>query len=58
MRLWELTQNLETKADFKKAQTAQGVASLGEATLLKSGVRSLVKRFTAYHDLTLNRLPD
>ncbi|KAH8128200.1 4-hydroxy-2-oxoglutarate aldolase [Trichoderma asperellum] len=41
MKLWKLTQNLETKADFKNAQFAQGVASLGEAALLKSGVPGL-----------------
>ncbi|RFU80201.1 aldolase-type tim barrel [Trichoderma arundinaceum] len=41
MKLWELTQNLESSADFKKAQRAQGIASLGEAALLKSGVPGL-----------------
>ncbi|KAK1238924.1 hypothetical protein MKX08_005985 [Trichoderma sp. CBMAI-0020] len=41
MKLWKLTQNLETKADFTNAQLAQGVASLGEAALLKSGVPGL-----------------
>ncbi|KAM0263888.1 hypothetical protein ACHAQJ_000923 [Trichoderma viride] len=41
MKLWELTQNLATKADFQKAQIAQGVASLGEAALMKSGVPGL-----------------
>lgn len=38
MNLWKLTQNLETKADFTNAQFAQGLASLGESALLKSGV--------------------
>jgi hypothetical protein len=43
MKLWKLTQNLETKADFTNAQVAQGVASLGEAALLKSGVSFLAR---------------
>ncbi|PNP45147.1 hypothetical protein TGAMA5MH_03198 [Trichoderma gamsii] len=41
MNLWKLTQNLETKADFTNAQFAQGLASLGESALLKSGVPGL-----------------
>ncbi|KAH0524318.1 hypothetical protein TsFJ059_006847 [Trichoderma semiorbis] len=41
MKLWDLTQNLQTKADFKAAQKSQGLASLAESALLKSGVPGL-----------------
>lgn len=41
MKLWNLTQNLGTKADFKAAQKSQGLASLAESALLKSGVPGL-----------------
>ncbi|KKP02764.1 dihydrodipicolinate synthase [Trichoderma harzianum] len=41
MKLWNLTQNFETKADFKAAQKSQGLASLAESALLKSGVCDL-----------------
>ncbi|KAL6872119.1 hypothetical protein J3F83DRAFT_772754 [Trichoderma novae-zelandiae] len=41
MKLWGLTNNLETKADSSKAQKAQGAASLAESALLKSGVPGL-----------------
>lgn len=43
MKLWKLTQSLETKADYTNAQFAQGVASLGEAALLKSGVSFIAR---------------
>lgn len=55
MKLWKLTQNLETKADFENAQFAQGVASLGEAALLKSSVSSITRprlSFTTAEHLT------
>jgi 4-hydroxy-2-oxoglutarate aldolase len=45
MKLWKLTQSLETKEDFTNAQFAQGAASLGEAALLKSGVSSIQRLF-------------
>ncbi|KAL7906493.1 hypothetical protein GGI35DRAFT_458254 [Trichoderma velutinum] len=41
MKLWNLTQNLDTKSDFKAAQKSQGLASLAESSLLKSGVPGL-----------------
>ncbi|KAL7934688.1 hypothetical protein V8C35DRAFT_279836 [Trichoderma chlorosporum] len=41
MKLWKLTQQLETNEDIKAAQSSQGVASLAESALLKSGVPGL-----------------
>ncbi|KAH0495967.1 hypothetical protein TgHK011_009490 [Trichoderma gracile] len=41
MEMWEMTQNLQTKADISKAQKAQGAAALAESALLKSGVPGL-----------------
>ncbi|KAK4061819.1 hypothetical protein Trihar35433_9419 [Trichoderma harzianum] len=41
MKLWDLTQNLQTNADLKAAQKSQGLASLAESALLKSGVPGL-----------------
>ncbi|KAL7813045.1 hypothetical protein V8C26DRAFT_406102 [Trichoderma gracile] len=51
MELWEMTQNLETKADISKAQKAQGAAALAESALLKSGVpglKGLLNRYFGY----------
>ncbi|EHK17306.1 uncharacterized protein TRIVIDRAFT_195254 [Trichoderma virens Gv29-8] len=41
MKLWELTQSLQSKADLEAAQKVQGIASLAESALLKSGVPGL-----------------
>ncbi|KAL6825244.1 hypothetical protein V8C40DRAFT_266150 [Trichoderma camerunense] len=41
MKLWDLTQNLQNNADLKAAQKSQGLASLAESALLKSGVPGL-----------------
>ncbi|KAL7954459.1 hypothetical protein V8C34DRAFT_317298 [Trichoderma compactum] len=38
MKVWDLAQKLETKADFKAAQRSQGLASLAGSALLRSAV--------------------
>lgn len=58
MKLWQLTQSLETKEDFKNAQFAQRVASLAEAALLKSGVSFIAIPRLVSIKLTLDRFPD
>jgi hypothetical protein len=40
MKLWRATQRLENAARFEEAKKLQGLASLGEAAILKIGVRS------------------
>jgi len=41
LKLWLGTQSLESSADFQKAKELQGLASLGEAALLKEGILGL-----------------